>query len=98
MILPLGEAVSHCSNNDVVYLDDSDKNCSYDAAEAGNPGDNSVKYAFTYLLCELGQRGFVCASVRGFSPTHLFVKESTFLFHMKNLDIKQAIRPYMAMI
>ena len=74
-------AVDCCTKKDIIYLDDSDKEWALaDAIEEPNNSLNSVKYAFTNLINDLGPNGFACISIRGFSPTYLFVKESHFSF------------------
>jgi len=92
-------ALDCCTKEDIIYLDDSDKEWALaDAVEEPNNCLNSVKYAFTNLINDLGPNGFACISIRGFSPTHLFVKESTFFFHRSNNKFINAIKPFAAIL
>ena len=84
-----------CTENDVIYLDDSCKNWSIlDAKNFTNDHPSNVKAAYSNLLAKLSPKGFSTLSVRSFSPTHVFVKESTFFFHHKNTNFLKCIKKY----
>ncbi len=86
-----------CKNNDIIYLDDSDKNWSLiDVKRRQINDEKNIRGAYLNLLSTLGNRGFASVSVRGFSPTNLFVKESTFFFHVENQRFMKVISRFAA--
>jgi hypothetical protein len=87
------QVVQMCRDRDVILLDDSDKNWSILDSDRLNFDDPSnIRSAYVVLLSSLAKRGFASVSVRGFSPTHLYVKEATFFFHPMNTRFTRSLK------